>query len=273
MYPDNQQDPQTPPNTPPQQPTQPQPAAPVTPPSQPTFSAAPTPTPVQPAPQFTTAPDQMGMPSPQGAPKPGGNKTPLIILAAVLVVGAIAVAAYFLWPKQNSANQTGTAQSTASSAQTVDMTELKSAKINGPDMSGYTLTLDSPTSKQYAKGDCNIVFGTTNAIELPGSTYDDIIAKKVAAYPAQGINATPSTGTDLLLKDATNSNKQYSLRTTVFTATSGSTHLLANYSIAILGDGSRAFVTRACRSTSGAVQASAMNEIESKARGMTVTPQ
>jgi hypothetical protein len=257
MYPDNQNN-------------QPAPSAPVTPPQEPQQPQPPT------QPSFTPpAGPQMPPSAPQPPAPKRASKLPILIVAGLVIIGVVAVAVYMLLPKTNSANSnndTSGTQTTAST-QSTPVTSLHSAKLVGPDMSGYTLAMDSPTSKQYAKGNCNIVYGVTTAVELPGSTYDDIITKRLASYSTQGITANASAGTTLLLKDSNDSSKQYSLQTTTFTAISGTTHVLAYYSIAIMGDGTRAFVTRACNNNGSDVQPSAMTDIESKARGVTITPQ
>lgn len=193
----------------------------------------------------------------------------VIALAAVVVLG---LGAYFLTnmlSNNNNKNKTNNAANKSSSmSSATPLSTLKNVSFMAPsDLNDYTLNPASTDKvKVYSKGECSLQFGTTDATTLPGTDLADIVARQIKTLKDSGVTVEgPTAGTALVLKDNANSSMQYSMPTLVFKANKDKNYAMSYYSAVVFSDGTRAFVTRACGSTTGPVQASAVDAINNDA--------
>lgn len=225
-------------------------------------------------PQFGGQPPQQMSPT----PAPSSNKKMLAIIGVVVVVIALAVAGYFLFMRDKDDSNTKNAADKSSN----QSKETKLDTLEG------TITLKAPASLEgyeassantaensvYAKGDCSLQFGVTDASKLPGNDLADIVDSQTAALREQGITMEqPQSGTALVLKDADDSSKSYVLPTLDLRASANNEHVLSHYSAAVFKDGRRAFVTRVCKGSGAAVEASKLAPLDADAAGITVKVQ
>jgi hypothetical protein len=88
---------------------------------------------------------------------------------------------------------------------------------------------------------CNLQFGIVNAIDLPGTTPQDITSQNL------GAPASPTQGKDLVLHDVKTSAR-YSLPTFEYSYPKNDINYKASFSIVLLRDNRRAYVRRYCAS-------------------------
>jgi Tfp pilus assembly protein PilX len=252
------------------------PTVPTLPPEEPKTPETP---PIAPTGMTPDMPPNASAPDSQ-PPKKKGLKVVIAVLVIIVLV-AVGAAAYYLLAKKNdrnSANQAAKSSTQNVSNNAVEMATLNNVTLQPPsNMSGFTPNdLGVATVKDYLTANqvCELQLGTLGADKLPGTDLGDIVAKQLAAYRSNGATVTgPTSAAALILKDATDSKKSYSMPTLVFDFTEGSKHIKSYYSAAVLKNGQRVFVGRVCQSGSGAVSYSALAPINAKAAEIKVTAQ
>jgi hypothetical protein len=208
------------------------------------------------------------------------KKNLMLAAIAIVVVAVLGFGAYLLsnmLTNNNNKNKTNQAASQSTSkTNATPLSSLKGVSFMAPmDMSSYTLnTASTDKVKIYTKGDCSLQFGTTDAASLPGTDLADIVSRQIKTLRDNGVTVDgPTAGDALVLKDSSNSSKQYSMPTLVFKANKDKNYAMSYYSAVVFSDGTRAFVTRACASTTAAVQASALSGVAADAQKVTVMAQ
>ena len=151
------------------------------------------------------------------------------------------------------------------------------APANIPD--GYsTFDYKTPGVTAYRSADraCELQFGTLSAEALPGDNSNDIIGRQIQELRNKGGSfGDPTAMADLKLAHPTDPNKtSYNLPSYSFTGTMASgRHVRTHYAVAILKDGSRAYVLRTCSSLSAPVDGAALDPVESFAAGIGLKPE
>jgi hypothetical protein len=128
------------------------------------------------------------------------------------------------------------------------------------------------TVKDYiiGNGACELQFGTLMSSQLPGDDLSAMVQGQLGSYRNSGATvSTPMAQKALTLKVA-GSSKEYSLPTLSFTLSKSGTEIKSYYSAAILKNGDRVFVTRACSSNNGHVSDTVLNNVDHTAQDITV---
>lgn len=232
----------------------------------------------QPTAAFSSQPMQSASSGGFGAK--ASKKNLLLAVVAIVVVAVLGLGAYFLTNMlSNSNNKNKTNQAASESTSKTSATPLGSLKgvsFMAPDnLSGYTKNPASTDKVSiYTKGDCSLQFGTTDATTLPGTDLADIVSRQIKTLKDNGVTIDgPTAGTALVLKDSSDAKKQYSMPTLVFKANKAKDYAMSYYSAVVFANGTRAFVTRACASSTGPVQTSAVDAVNADAVKVTVMPQ
>lgn len=254
----------------------PQPGQSVTPGATPPAGGTGTPVYPGPAPGGVAPMPQMG-----GAPpKNRGSKIPIILLVVLLIVLGGAVAWYFLIYQKGNSDADKAAKSSSSSAkEAVSLSTLQDLTFSEPsDLSAFKA--DSSTNAAYhvyltqsSTDDklCSLEYGVVTPTDLPGGTIDDIVDPQIKSLKDAGATVTgPSAGDALILKDAKDSAKTYSMPTLNYEFSKDTRHATVHYSLAILKGGNRAVVSRQCANKNGDIDKAELAKIEAAAKKITV---
>lgn len=121
---------------------------------------------------------------------------------------------------------------------------------------------------------CELQFGLLGADRLPGNDALDVVKRQIDALRAAGNSVSdPEKTDDLKLRHTDNENNFYTMSDYVFTADMKSGRKVrSHYAVAVLKDGTRAYVLRTCNDTNP-VPAETLAATEQLAQAITLRPQ
>lgn len=196
----------------------------------------------------------------------------LLVVGGVLVL-VLAVGGYLFFKYKDSASARSAASKSSKQVSAAGLDRLAKVRFLAPaNLAGYKMhTATAPGASVYVTndGECELDFGTTTPALLPGDDIGGIVAGLLDTYRKNGaIISGPTAGDALVLQDA--KKAKYSLPTLVFTMRKLGTQIVSHYSLSILKDGTRAYVTRVCTKKDADVDPVSVEKVDATAKLITV---